>query len=68
MRTWRLISLLSILALVLAACGSQGSSPSAEESEASRFWIGSDLPRSGPGRADGGRNAGLRRRSTVVEP
>ena len=33
MRTWRLVSLLSILALVLAACGSQGSSPSAEESE-----------------------------------
>ena len=33
MRTWRLISLLSILALVLAACGTQGSSASAEESE-----------------------------------
>ena len=33
MRTWRLVSLLSILALVLAACGSQGNSPSAEESE-----------------------------------
>jgi peptide/nickel transport system substrate-binding protein len=34
MRTWRLVSLLSILALVLAACGTQGSSASAEESEA----------------------------------
>ncbi len=27
MRTWRLVSLLSILALVLAACGEQGASP-----------------------------------------
>ena len=33
MRTWRLVSLLSILALVLAACGEQGASPTAEESE-----------------------------------
>src|SRR5262245_28212920 len=31
MRTWRLVSLLSILALVLAACGTQGSSPSESE-------------------------------------
>lgn len=31
MRTWRFVSLLSILALVLAACGTQGSSPSESE-------------------------------------
>jgi peptide/nickel transport system substrate-binding protein len=31
MRTWRLVSLLSILALVLAACGTQGTSPSESE-------------------------------------
>jgi peptide/nickel transport system substrate-binding protein len=31
MRTWRLVSLLSILALVLAACGEQGASPSESE-------------------------------------
>ena len=33
MRTWRMVSLLSILALVLAACGEQGASPSAETDE-----------------------------------
>ena len=33
MRTWRMISLFAVLALVLAACGSSGTSPSAEESE-----------------------------------
>lgn len=33
MRTWRLVSLLSILALVLAACGEQGTSPSADETD-----------------------------------
>lgn len=31
MRTWRFVSLLSILALVLAACGTQGTSPSESE-------------------------------------
>ncbi len=34
MRTWRWISVFAVLALVLAACGSEGTSPSAEESEA----------------------------------
>jgi len=33
MRTWRWVSLFAILALVLAACGEQGASPTAEESE-----------------------------------
>ena len=33
MRTWRLVSLLSVLALVLAACGQQGTSPTAEPDE-----------------------------------
>ncbi len=33
MRTWRLISIFAILALVLAACGDQGDSESAEPSE-----------------------------------
>jgi peptide/nickel transport system substrate-binding protein len=33
MRTWRLISIFAILALVLAACGDQGTSESAEPSE-----------------------------------
>ena len=33
MRTWRLVSLLSVLALVLAACGTQGTSPTAEPDE-----------------------------------
>jgi len=33
MRTWRWVSLFAILALVLAACGQQGASPSAEESQ-----------------------------------
>ena len=67
MRTWRLISLLSILALVLAACGTQGTSPSAEESEARHFWIGGAFGGRSR-RADGGRHAGLRRRSTVLQP
>ena len=34
MRTWRWISVLAVLALVLAACGQQGTSEPAEESEA----------------------------------
>ena len=34
MRTWRVFSVFAVLILVLAACGSQGTSSSAEESEA----------------------------------
>ena len=67
MRTWRLISLLSILALVLAACGTQGSSRVGRGVGSSYFWIGSAFGGRSR-RADGRRHAGLRRRSTVLEP
>jgi peptide/nickel transport system substrate-binding protein len=46
MRTWRLFSVFTVLILVLAACGEQGTSPSAE---------GSDAPdASTPAESDGG--------------
>jgi len=52
MRTWRLVSLLSILALVLAACGEQGASPAeTDEPDASGSAPATD---GGPGEPTAG--------------
>jgi peptide/nickel transport system substrate-binding protein len=42
MRTWRLVSLLSVLALVLAACGEQGATPGDETDEPAPTGTGAE--------------------------
>jgi peptide/nickel transport system substrate-binding protein len=51
MRTWRWISVLAVLALVLAACGQQGTSEPAEESDAPA--TGSEAPEPTDGDTEG---------------
>ena len=52
MRTWRWISVLAVLALVLAACGQQGTSEPAEESDAPPA-TGSEAPEPTDGDTEG---------------
>ena len=68
MRTWRLVSLLSILALVLAACGVAGKQPVGRGvGGPGTVRIGGSFGRAS-GRAGRGRHAGVRRRSPFGQP